>query len=46
MNNSNKQTINDIMKAIKSLEKRGISLKRATKKRTSHERGFLNFFGH
>ena len=46
MNNSNKQTISDIMKVIKSLEKGEISLKRATKKSTSHQRGFLNFFGH
>ena len=33
----------DIMKVIKSLENRGILLKRTTRKITSQERGYLNF---
>ena len=33
----------DIMKVIKSLENRGVLLKRTTRKITSQERGYLNF---
>ena len=36
--------IKDIMKLIKSLENRGILLKETTRKNTSQEGGFLNFF--
>ena len=35
--------IKDIIKVVKSLENRGISLKGTTRKSTSQEEGFLNF---
>ena len=39
-----KNEIKDIIKVIKSLEKRGILLKGTTRRITSQEEGFLNFF--
>ena len=37
--------IKDIMKVIRSLQNRRISLKGTTRKLTSQERGFFNFLG-